>query len=92
MGRFEAEPGDEEIVLEDEQTGQYRKLVIADGKAVGAILLGSADASPVVTAVKRGYDVSGVMGELRAGRWDALASLSGTNPLVPAAPANPSSG
>jgi hypothetical protein len=46
----------------------------------------------VVTAVKRGYDVSGLLGELRAGRWDALASLSGTHPLVPAAPANPSSG
>jgi NADPH-dependent 2,4-dienoyl-CoA reductase/sulfur reductase-like enzyme/ferredoxin len=93
MGRFETEPGDEEIVIEDEVAGQYRKLVIADGRIAGAILLGSAgDASPVVTAVKRGYDVSGLLGELRAGRWDALASLSGTHPLVPAAPANPSSG
>jgi nitrite reductase (NADH) large subunit len=93
MGRFETEPGDEEIVLEDEQAGNYRKLVIADGKIAGAILLGTGtDASPVVTAVKRGYDVRGLLGDLRAGRWDALASLSGTHPLVPAAPANPSSG
>ena len=68
IGRFETEPGDEEIVFEDEQSGRYRKLVIADGKIVGAILLGSAaEASPVVTAVKRGYDVRGLMGDLRAG-------------------------
>ena len=92
MGRFMTEPGDEEIVFEDEQSGRYRKLVIADGKIAGAILLGSAaEASPVVTAVKRGYDVRGLMGDLRAGRWDTLGELSGTHPLVPAAPANPSS-
>ena len=82
-----------EIVLEDEAAGRYRKLVIADGRIAGAILLGSGvDASPVVTAVKRGYDVRGLMEDLRAGRWDALGGLSGTHPLVPAAPANPSSG
>ena len=47
-------------MFEDESAGRYRKLVIADGKIAGAILLGSgAEASPVVTAVKRGYDVRG---------------------------------
>ena len=93
MGRFDTEPGDEEIVFEDEQTGSYRKLVIADGKIAGAILLGSGtEASPVVTAVKRGYDVRGQLDALRSGRWDGLAELSGSHPLVPAAPANPSSG
>jgi nitrite reductase (NADH) large subunit len=94
IGRFEAaDPTEEEIVIEDEAAGTYRKLVIDDGRIGGAILLGSAaEASPVVTAVKRGYDVSGQLGELRAGRWGRLAELSGTNPLVPAAPANPSSG
>jgi hypothetical protein len=45
-----------------------------------------------VTAVKRGYDVSGRLGDLRAGRWDVIAEMSGSHPLVPAAPANPSSG
>ena len=92
IGRFEPDgPADEVIVLEDEAAGRYRKLVIADGKIVGAILLGSSDASPVVTAVKRGYDVRAQMDDLRAGRWDALSALSGSHPLVPAAPANPSS-
>ena len=52
--------------------------MIADGRIVGAILLGySAEASPVVTAVKRAYDVSALLPELRAGRWDALGGLSG---------------
>jgi nitrite reductase (NADH) large subunit len=94
IGRFEAEStDDEEIVFEDEAAGRYRKLVITDGRIVGAILLGSAaEASPVVTAVKRGYDVSGRLGDLRAGRWDVIAEMSGSHPLVPAAPANPSSG
>jgi nitrite reductase (NADH) large subunit len=94
IGRFEPEgPQEEVIALEDESEGRYRKLVIADGRIVGAILLGySAEASPVVTAVKRSYDVSALLPELRAGRWDALGGLSGERALVPAAPANPSSG
>ena len=41
MGRFEPEgPREEVIALEDESEGRYRKLVIADGRIVGAILLG----------------------------------------------------
>src|SRR4051794_5489032 len=36
MGRVEAEPGDEEIALEDPAAGRYRKLLIADGRVAGA--------------------------------------------------------
>ena len=94
IGRFEPEgPHEEVIALEEESEGRYRKLVISDGRIVGAILLGfSAEASPVVTAVKRSYDVTALLPELRAGRWDTLSGLSGEHALVPAAPANPSSG
>ena len=94
IGRFEPEgPHEEVIALEEESEGRYRKLVIAGDRIVGAILLGySAEASPVVTAVKRSYDVGALLPELRAGRWDALGGLSGEHALVPAAPANPSSG
>jgi nitrite reductase (NADH) large subunit len=93
IGRFEPEPGEEVIALEDEVAQRYRKLVISrDGRIAGAILLGySAEASPVVTAVKRGYDVSGVLDRLRAGRWDVIADMSGSQPLVAAAPAHPGS-
>jgi NAD(P)H-nitrite reductase large subunit len=94
IGRFEPEgPHEEVIALEDESAGRYRKLVVADGRIVGAILLGySAEASPVVTAVKRSYDVRALLPELRAGRWDGLNGLSGATAMVPIAPANPSSG
>ena len=63
IGRFEPEPGDEEVSCSRTSSeGRYRKLVIADGRIAGAILLGSrTEASPVVTAVKRGYDVRGLL-------------------------------
>jgi len=90
MGRFEAEDGDEVIALEDSSGQKYRKLVISEGRIVGAILLGySAEASPVATAVKRGFLVEGLLPALRAGQWDKLADLSGDRPLVPVAPSHP---
>ena len=88
IGRFEAAgPHDEEIALEDD-SGRYRKLVVADGRIVGAILLGySKEVAAVRTAITRGYDVTAQLGALRAGRWDVLAGLSGEQPLIPAVPA-----
>ena len=90
MGRFEAQDGDEVIALEDETGQKYRKLVISEGRIVGAILLGySAEASPVATAIKRGFVVEGLLPALRAGDWGRLAGLSGDRPLVPVAPSHP---
>ena len=59
IGRFEAAgPGEEEIALED-ASGRYRKLVVADGRIVGAILLGfSKEVAAVRTAITRGFDVT----------------------------------
>ena len=60
--------------------------MIADGRIVGAILLGySREVAAVRTAVKRGYDVARLIAALRAGRWDGLADLSGERPLLAAA-------
>jgi NAD(P)H-nitrite reductase large subunit len=88
LGRFEASPGEEAIALEDAATGRYRKLVIADGRIAGAILLGhGGDVAAVRTAIARGFDVSEQLPALRAGRWDVLAALGGDAPLVPAAAA-----
>jgi hypothetical protein len=39
----------------------------------------------VRTAITRGFDVTGRLDALRAGRWEVLAQLSGGQPLVPAA-------
>ena len=86
VGRFEEQATDEVIVLE-EPGGRYRKLVIEDGRIVGAILLGhSAEVAAVRTAIDRGFPVGGVMDALRAGRWTALAELSGARPLLAGAP------
>ena len=86
LGRFEAGPGEESIVFEDPAAGRYRKLVIADGRIAGAILLGHGnDVAAVRTAITRSFDVSGRLDALRAGRWDVLTQLSGNQPLVPAA-------
>ena len=66
--------GDEVVALE-EPGGKYRKLVIEDGRIVGAILLGySAEVAAVRTAINGGQQVGGVIDALRAGRWNALAA------------------
>ena len=56
IGRVEAEPGDDTIV--HERHGGYRKLVIADNRIVGAILLGPGnDVAGIRTAITQGREV-----------------------------------
>jgi nitrite reductase (NADH) large subunit len=86
VGRFEEQAGGDVVAME-EPGGKYRKLVIEDGRIVGAILLGySQEVAAVRTAINRGFHVAGVMDSLRAGRWDVLAALSGERPLLAGAP------
>jgi nitrite reductase (NADH) large subunit len=86
IGRFEEQAGDDVVTLQ-EPGGRYRKLVIEDGRIAGAILLGySTEVAAVRTAINRGFHVGGVMDALRAGRWNALAELSGEVPLLAGAP------
>ena len=88
IGRFDAAgPGEEEIALED-ASGRYRKLVVADGRIVGAILLGySKEVAAVRTAITRGFEITHQLPALRQGRWDVLDGMSGERPLAPAVPA-----
>lgn len=73
VGRVEPGPGDEAIGLLEGAT-RYRKLVVADGRLVGAILIGhGAVAEGVQKAVKEARDVRAALPELRAGRWGMLA-------------------
>jgi NAD(P)H-nitrite reductase large subunit len=53
IGRFDAAPGDEAIVHEDQDARRYRKLVVSDGRLAGAILLGcgQAEAAEARTAI-----------------------------------------
>ena len=76
IGRFEAASDDEiEIAFEDVAEQRYRKLVIADGRIVGAILLGyPLEAAGVVAAVKAGTDVGPSLERLQAGDWSVLGN------------------
>jgi NAD(P)H-nitrite reductase large subunit len=74
IGRFEAAGPDElELVFEDVAEQRYRKLVVADGRIVGAILLGHPlEAPAVVAAVKAGTDVTRWLPQLETGDWSPL--------------------
>lgn len=82
IGRFESESAfDEIIVLEEPETYHYRKLIIADGKIVGAILLGYTLEIPLVSAaIKEGRNIEPILNELRAGNWEILGDT--TEPLL----------
>ncbi len=75
VGRFDAKSDSEfEIVLEDLDEHRYRKLVIADNRIVGAILIGHPQDGPAVTnAVKSGLNVDSCLNALRLGEWGVLA-------------------
>jgi NADPH-dependent 2,4-dienoyl-CoA reductase/sulfur reductase-like enzyme/ferredoxin len=73
VGAIEGEPGDEEIALEDPDESRYRKLVVRDGRLVGAILLGYArESAAVAAAVQEGWDVGDRLERLREGDWSVL--------------------
>ena len=68
IGRFEAAGSHEEEIALEDASGRYRKLVVADGRIVGAILLGfSKEVAAVRTAITRGFDVTHQLPLLRAG-------------------------
>lgn len=72
IGRFEAGEGDEVLVFED--GSRYRKLVLHEGRAVGALLLGHPElADAVIGAVDGNRDLSNVRAALAAGDWSKLA-------------------
>ncbi len=74
VGRFEPRSeADLVIALEDTAAHRYRKLVITEGKIVGAILLGyPQEAQAVAAAVKQGRVVTSQLEALRAGDWEVL--------------------
>ena len=79
VGQFEPKaPNDLVIALEDAAAQHYRKLVINNGKIVGAILLGyPLITSAVTSAIKKQYDVRPYINDLRAGNWEILSKLAG---------------
>jgi NAD(P)H-nitrite reductase large subunit len=75
IGRFQLQSDDEiEIALEESGENRYRKLLIAGGKIVGAILFGyPLDAPHVTQAIKEARDVTPHLEALQNGDWQVLA-------------------
>ena len=68
--RFVTRGGDEVVALEDVADHRYRKLVLRDGRLVGAILFGYPLEMPGVSAaLKAGRDLGGDLEALRDGDW-----------------------
>lgn len=75
MGTFKAQAGDSEIALENLEKQTYRKLVLRQGKIIGAILLGHPAETPVVlAAIKDARDITAQLESLRSGSWNILES------------------
>jgi NAD(P)H-nitrite reductase large subunit len=73
IGQFAPKAGDEAVVDEDPSAPSYRKLVISQGRAVGAIVLGSHPevVASVTKAVKNRAEIRD-LAPLRRGDWESL--------------------
>lgn len=75
VGCFEPQSSDDLVItLEDTKAYRYRKLVVSQGKLVGAILMGYPELTPYITAmVKTRQDITPFLETLRAGGdWQKL--------------------
>ena len=70
--------GDQELIESaQEPENEHRRLIVEDGHVAGAVFVGPPGVGKHVAAiVQRNADVSAVLGDLRANRWEALASVS----------------
>ncbi len=68
-GDFSAADGSETLVLNDAGRGTYKKLVIADGRLTGAVLVGdTADALWYLELIRGREPIAGIRGDMMFGR------------------------
>jgi nitrite reductase (NADH) large subunit len=73
-GDFLGADGSEAILLSDAGRGIYQKLVLADGRLIGAVLIGdTADALWYLELIRNRKEVAGIRKEMMFGRSLALA-------------------
>lgn len=81
-GDFMGAPGTENIVLSDPGLGSYKKLVLKDGKLVGAVLFGdTVDGLWYSELIRTGAPVGAMRSDLVFGR--ALAERAAAKPATP---------
>ncbi len=72
-GDFLGAQGSEAILLSDVRRGAYKKLVIADGRLTGAVLIGeTTDALWYLELIRSGQPIAGIRAEMMFGRSLAL--------------------
>lgn len=65
-----SQPGESELVQSDPAGGTYRKLVVANDRVIGAVLVGTPEwAEEVIPAVRAGHRLSTLSGLLTVGAW-----------------------
>jgi nitrite reductase (NADH) large subunit len=76
VGQFQSEAeGDLEVVYQDAARRTYRKLVLREGRAIGAVLVGAAELyDAVVAAVEAGQPLGDHVVELGRGDWSAVST------------------
>jgi nitrite reductase (NADH) large subunit len=80
-GDFIGSPGTEQIVLSDAGLGTYKKLVLANGRLVGAVLFGdTADGLWYLDLIRSGVSIETMRDDLMFGR--ALAERSTTGEMA----------
>ena len=78
-GDFMAADGQETILLNDAKRGIYKKLVIADGKLTGAVLVGdTADALWYLDLIRGNVAIAPMRGDIMFGKALALRNLPAT--------------
>lgn len=74
-GDFMGADGSEAIVLNDVRHGTYKKLVISDGRLIGAVLVGDVgDALWYLELIRSGESIAGIRNRMMFGRLLALPS------------------
>ncbi|MCB0061612.1 MAG: hypothetical protein KDE19_05840, partial [Caldilineaceae bacterium] len=78
IGRIHAEAATDQVLTHEEVAEhRYRKLVIADNRIVGAILLGYPELAPgVAAAVKDEINMAPHLAALQTGDWSLLQELA----------------
>jgi nitrite reductase (NADH) large subunit len=75
-GDFLGAPGTEQIVLSDQGLGSYKKLVIANGRLIGAVLFGdTADGLWYLELIRSGASIETIRDDLMFGRAMAERSV-----------------
>jgi nitrite reductase (NADH) large subunit len=89
VGRVEPLPGEELVVIEDAGRRSYRRLVLADGQVMGAVILGHhpENLAAATTAVKRQLVLDDpARAAVQAGDWSVLAAARQPADVAGAAP------